>query len=261
MVEPPFAAGFDQTCKAWRALAASLSNCNNPSGKLVYGIQGIGDKATKKRFEELIVFMKGFIGHVPFESGTDDAEGGTELVADLEDLFEIVSGLENEMSVTSSQTAARKNEDRAKAEALRNASLGNLTPANKELVKSHKLVKLESNSAKKRPANNSPAEMYKILGSSAERIKQRMDMKAQREFHKENRKSRQLEIKAEDAKQQQVIELQRLEHAKQQQVIELQKLEHAKQQQAIELQKLELQKRASEALFAIFQERLNQGNH
>ena len=66
LVEHPFAAGFGQTCKAWRALAASLSNCKNPSGKLVYGIQGIGEKATKKQFEELMVFTKGFISHVPF---------------------------------------------------------------------------------------------------------------------------------------------------------------------------------------------------
>ena len=138
-------------------------------------------------------------------------------------------------------------EYRAKAEALRNASLGKLTTADKELIKSFKVVELESSSAKKRPPNNSPAEMYRILGSSAKRLQQRMDTKSQREFHKENRKNRQLELKA--------------EHAQQQQVIELQKLEHAKQQQAIELQKLELQTMASEALFAIIQERQNHGNH
>ena len=214
LVEHPFAPGFGETCKAWRALAAFLSSCKNPDGKLVYGIQGIGEKAAKKRFEELMVFTKGFIGHVPFESGTDDAEGGTVLLAGLEDLFEIVSGLENEKSVTSSQTAARKNEDRVKAEALRNASLGKLTTGDKELIKSYKVVELESSSAKKRPPNHSPAEMYRILGSSAERLKQRMEMKAQREFHKEIRKNRQLELKAEHAKQQQVIELQKLDHAK-----------------------------------------------
>ena len=207
----------------------------------------LGKTAAKEQFEELMVFTKGFIGHVPFESGTDDAEGGTDPVAGLEDLFEIVSGLENEKSVTSSQTAARKNEDHAKAEALRNAFLGKLTTTDKELIKSYKVLELESSSAKKRPPNNSPAEMYMMLGSSAERLKQRMDMKAQREFQKENRKNGQLELKA--------------EHAKQQQVIEPQKLEHAKQQQAIELQKLELQTRASETLFAIIQERQNQGNH
>ena len=122
-------------------------------------------------------------------------------MAGLEDLLEIVSGLENEKCVTTSQTAARKCEDRARAEALGNASLGNLTAADKELIKSYKVVELESSSAKKQPANNSPAEMYRILGSSAERLKQRMKMKAQRELHKENRKNRRLELKAEHAKQ------------------------------------------------------------
>ena len=191
--------------------------------------------------------MKGFIGHIPFESGTDDAEGGTELLAGLEDLFGIVSGLENEKCVTSFQTAARKNEDRASAKAPKTASLGNCTPANKELIKSHKAVVLESNSVKKRPANNSPAEMYRIRGSSAERRQQRIDMQAQRECHKENRKISQLELKA--------------EHVKQQQVIELQKLEHATQQQVVELQKLENQTRASKALFAIIQKRQNYRIH
>ena len=75
--------------------------------------------------------------------------------------------------------------------------------------------------------------MCRILGSSAERLKQRMKMKTQRELHKEIRKNRRLELKA----------------------------EHAKQQQTIELQKLQFQKRASEPLFSIIQERQNQGNH
>ena len=169
LVEYPFAAGFCQTCKAWRALAVSLTNCKNPSGKLV------------------LVFR----------------------------------GLENEKCATLSQTAARKNEHLAKAEALRNASLGKLTTADKELIKSYKVVELESSSAKKRPPNNSPAEMYRILGYSAERLKQRIEMEAQREFHKGNRKNRQLELKAEHAQQQQVIEFQKLVHAKQEQAIEL----------------------------------------
>jgi hypothetical protein len=111
LVEHPSAAGFGQTCKAWRALADSLSNCKDPDRKLVYGVHGIGKKAAKKKLEELMVFIKGYINHVPFESGTDDAEEGTELVAGIEDLLEIVSGLENEKCVITSQTAARKCED------------------------------------------------------------------------------------------------------------------------------------------------------
>ena len=40
----------------------------------MYGVQEIGEKAAKKQFEELMVFMKEFIGHIHFVSGTDDAE-------------------------------------------------------------------------------------------------------------------------------------------------------------------------------------------
>ena len=50
LVEHPFATGFGQTCKAWRALANSLSNFKNPDGMLVYGVHGIGKKAAKKLF-------------------------------------------------------------------------------------------------------------------------------------------------------------------------------------------------------------------
>jgi hypothetical protein len=49
----------------------------------------------------------------------------------LENLLEIVTGLENIKSVTSFQTVAKKIQDRARAEALRNASLGNLTTTDK----------------------------------------------------------------------------------------------------------------------------------
>ena len=59
LVAHPFASGFGQTCKAWRSLADSLSNCKDPDGKLVYGAHGIGKKAAKKQFDKLMVFMKG----------------------------------------------------------------------------------------------------------------------------------------------------------------------------------------------------------
>ena len=50
LVKHLFAAGFGQTCKAWKSLAESLSNCKDPDGKLVYGVHGIGKKAAKKLF-------------------------------------------------------------------------------------------------------------------------------------------------------------------------------------------------------------------
>ena len=47
LAEHTFAAGFGHTCKAWRELAESLSNCKDPDGKLVYGVHGIGKKVAK----------------------------------------------------------------------------------------------------------------------------------------------------------------------------------------------------------------------
>lgn len=80
----------------------------------MYGVEGIGEKAIKKQLKELIVILKGFVGYTPFESETDDVEGGTELVVGLENLLQIVSGWENEKYVTFSTTFARKNEDWAR---------------------------------------------------------------------------------------------------------------------------------------------------
>ena len=78
-----------------------------------------------------MVFVKGNVNHDPFESGSDHTGECKEILADHEDPLKIVPGLGNVRSVSSSQTAAKKNEDRARAEALRNASLGSLTAADK----------------------------------------------------------------------------------------------------------------------------------
>ena len=185
----------------------NLSKVEDPDGTLVFGVQGIGEKAAKKRFEELMVFVKGNVDHVLFESGRNDADDCNELLVGLKDLLEIVSGLENDRSVTSSQTEAKKNEDRARAEALRNASLGNLTAADKQLITSLRVDKVEPSSAKKQPPNNSLSEILCILGNTSDHLKHRTEIKAQKEV----RKDRRLELKAEHKKQQQCIELQKLE--------------------------------------------------
>ena len=73
---------------------ATLSKAENPDGKLVFGVQGIGENAAKKRFEELMMFIKKNVSHVPFESVSDHADKCNELLAGLEDLLDIVTGLE-----------------------------------------------------------------------------------------------------------------------------------------------------------------------
>ena len=104
-----------------------------------------------------------------------------------------MTGLENVKCATSFQTAAKKNEDRARADALRNASLGKLTAVDKQMIKSSELAEVEPSSVKKRPANNSQSELLCILGSTSEYLSHRMEFKAQ----KEARKDRWLELRAE----------------------------------------------------------------
>ena len=41
LVGHPFAAGFIQACKDWEAFDVSFSNCQDPDGKLMFGVQGI----------------------------------------------------------------------------------------------------------------------------------------------------------------------------------------------------------------------------
>ena len=96
------------------------------------------------------MFIKKHVSHVPFESGSDDADECNELLAGLEELLDIVTGLERMKSATSFQTVAKKNEDGARAEALRNASLGKLTAADIQLIKSSELAEVEPSIAKKR---------------------------------------------------------------------------------------------------------------
>ena len=108
LVDHPFSATYWKHGKAWKAFVATLSKAENPDGKLVFGVQGIREMVAKCCFEEPMVFIKQNVSHVPFESGSADANEWNELLAGLEDLLDIVTGLENVKSVTSSQTAAKK---------------------------------------------------------------------------------------------------------------------------------------------------------
>ena len=87
-------------------------------------------------------------------------------------------------SATSSQTAAKKNEDRARAEANRKDSLGKLTAADNQLIKSSELAEVEPSRAKKHPANNSPSGILCILHNASKNLSHRMEIKAQKEARK-----------------------------------------------------------------------------
>ena len=108
LVEHPSAAEFGKACKAWKAIAASISNFKNLGGKLVNEVQRVGAKAAKKQFKELVVFAKGDVNHIRFENVTNNAEECNEIRLCFEDLLKINSGLENKSSAIASQTAAQK---------------------------------------------------------------------------------------------------------------------------------------------------------
>ena len=47
LVDHPFSATFGKHGKAWKVFVATLSKAENPDGMLVFGVQGIGEKAAK----------------------------------------------------------------------------------------------------------------------------------------------------------------------------------------------------------------------
>ena len=47
LVDQPFSDIFGKHGKAWKAFVATLSKAENPVGKLVFGVQDIGEKAAK----------------------------------------------------------------------------------------------------------------------------------------------------------------------------------------------------------------------
>ena len=126
--EEPFSASFGKSGSAWKDFVTALSGAEDPDGNLVYGIIGIRDKAAKKRFEDLMEYVKKAQDDVPFQSGCDDQAPSTELEAGLDDLYELYCEKACDAKVASNSTAAQKAEDNVRAETLRNASLGMLTP-------------------------------------------------------------------------------------------------------------------------------------
>ena len=69
-----FSATFEKYGKVWKTFVVNLSKVKDPGGKLVFRVQCIGEKAVKKYFKELMVFVKEIVDHIPFESRSNDAD-------------------------------------------------------------------------------------------------------------------------------------------------------------------------------------------
>lgn len=112
----------------------------------------------------------------------------------------MISSRLSEKRVTSCQTTARMN---------------------KELINKLNVAKLKSSCTKNQPANNLPSELYKVLESSVERLKLRMEIKVEKETWKDKR----VELKKLKAKHQLSIKLLKAELTNQLYLVELQTIE------------------------------------
>jgi hypothetical protein len=156
MVDQPFAAPFGKSGQAWKTCAEYVSQAQDPEGNLVFGSQGVSDKqAIKRRFDDLMAFVKANDASIPFQSGCDDQPGPNNLVSALEDLYEIYTSVLSETKMTSAANAAKKADDASRAEALRNASLGCLRRKDMDFIKSYQTKKGNKNRSCSPPSSSS----------------------------------------------------------------------------------------------------------
>jgi hypothetical protein len=127
LAERPYAAGFGSTIKAWEDIANQLRDLKHPvTGEFLYGSKGIKGKALKDRFLALIDFVRKQDRDAIRRTGTDDEPEPGEILNLLESMLadydsHCLQGESKNQSVT-----AQRKKDRDAAEAVRQASLGNL---------------------------------------------------------------------------------------------------------------------------------------
>ena len=51
LVEHPFSTTFGKHVKAWKTFVVNLSKVEDPDGKVVFGVQGIGEKVAKNNLK------------------------------------------------------------------------------------------------------------------------------------------------------------------------------------------------------------------
>jgi hypothetical protein len=127
LAERPYKAGYGATYKAWDEIALSLKDMKHPeTGELLYGQKGIKGKALRDRFLACMEFVKSQDRDALRRTGTDDEDEPCELLNALEDLLEDWQSYCSLGESKNLSVAAQKKKDRDAAEAVRQASLGNL---------------------------------------------------------------------------------------------------------------------------------------
>lgn len=127
LVERPYTAGFGSTIKAWEDIANLLRDLKHPvTGEVLYGSKGIKGKALKDRFLALIDFVKKQDRGALLRTGTDDEPEPGEILNLLESMLADYDSHCLQGESKNQSVAAQKKKDRDAAEAVRQASLGNL---------------------------------------------------------------------------------------------------------------------------------------
>jgi hypothetical protein len=131
--------------------------------------------------------------NVPFQSGCDNQAPSTELEAGLNNLYELYCEKKCDAKVASNSTAAQKAEDNARAETLRNASLGMLTPQEKIRLKERRSGTSVANSAASTPAAGGSSKkrhlnvVIDLMESTSERYSKRQESRVAREARKQEK--------------------------------------------------------------------------
>ena len=203
IVEQPFDASYGKQGVAWKTCASTLSVAEDPQGNLVYGVHGVGDKAIKKRFEDLMAYAKKSQSEVPFRSGCDNDDAPNELQTLLDDLSEIYSAKLEDGKLASTTAAAKKADDFAKAEALRNVLLDMLSPKDKELLgMSRSSSSSDIISHKKVKGQNQQSDLASLIEISSERMTKQHEQQQSREARKRDKQrlqERQFDFQVEQA--------------------------------------------------------------
>ena len=128
LAERPYKAGYGGTAKAWEDVAVQLRDVKHPeSGDLLYGPKTLKAKTLKDRFMLYMAFVQKQDRKALRRTGTDDDPVPTEIMSALEDLYSDWKSHCATGESKSQAVAAQKKKDRDAAEAVRQASLGNLT--------------------------------------------------------------------------------------------------------------------------------------
>jgi hypothetical protein len=157
-------------------------------GNLVYGHQGISDTAIKKRFYDLMTFAK-TVDHevLPlYDETVDDQSGPGLLQQGLEDLYELYSdyaaSIGEEIAIASTGSLAKKVLDnKAKAKAMYNASMGMLTDEDKALLG----IVRKKKRAKRNPPPSEISALIQLTKDQAKRWNEYQRMKESRRREKQ----------------------------------------------------------------------------